>query len=333
MGLLKLKRFIDIPIYFKILWIMLFSTVIIISVIVLTQVLVLNKSFSVLEDQFSRKNLERAENTLTREIEYLSQLNQDWSIWDDTYNFAINGNQEYIESNLQDDTYYSIGINLFYIFDVDQNILWSKYIDLENEESIISDEFTNEILFDNSLMLTKSELNQFTMENLTRRGYWIGKEGIFLISTGPIYRSDHSGPPTGVLLMGKEITANFLENIRHITQNDFILETINSDVINEQIGETINNDYVTASKILKDIKGDQSILLKTYTERSITRFGSRSLSTFRFIIIFLFLIVTLILIVIFQKAVSQPIYDLIKFLGETQTEKKNSNNPPFREER
>ncbi len=64
------------------------------------------------------------------ELLYLDQLLTDWCQWDDTYEFTYDKNSDYIESNLQDDTFYSASLNLLYIFNNDQELIWGEVFDL-----------------------------------------------------------------------------------------------------------------------------------------------------------------------------------------------------------
>jgi len=49
-------------------------------------------------------NMDRALNALDSELDHLSSITSDWAYWDDTYTFAQDHNQAYIDSNLTSDT-------------------------------------------------------------------------------------------------------------------------------------------------------------------------------------------------------------------------------------
>src|SRR4051812_18722373 len=49
-------------------------------------------------------NMDRALIALDRELDNLSSIDNDWAYWDDTYQFIQDRNQDYIDSNLTDDT-------------------------------------------------------------------------------------------------------------------------------------------------------------------------------------------------------------------------------------
>ncbi len=57
------------------------------------------KSFEEIEKQNMEKNTKRLQRALNNEIEDLEGINIEYSQWDDTYEFIVNKNMEYVESN------------------------------------------------------------------------------------------------------------------------------------------------------------------------------------------------------------------------------------------
>ncbi|MBP6086854.1 MAG: hypothetical protein KA449_01430, partial [Pelolinea sp.] len=54
---------------------------------------------------------------LDSELQNLSTLADDWAVWDDSYRFLLDGNQQYIRSNLVDSTFRDF--NLAYVLYID----------------------------------------------------------------------------------------------------------------------------------------------------------------------------------------------------------------------
>jgi sensor domain CHASE-containing protein len=75
------------------------------------------ESFTSLEEQDTLQNIERVRNALLAELKSFDNFIFDWAAWDDTYEFVQNGNQEYIESNLVDETFIGSEINLIMYID------------------------------------------------------------------------------------------------------------------------------------------------------------------------------------------------------------------------
>ena len=97
---------------------------------------VLMKGFLEIEKEITEKNVKRVINSLYNDISVIDSTNYDWSAWDDTYEFIQNKNEEYIESNLINDTFVTIGINMMLYFNSSGQLVFGKAVDLENETEI-----------------------------------------------------------------------------------------------------------------------------------------------------------------------------------------------------
>jgi sensor domain CHASE-containing protein len=56
-------------------------------------------SFAKLEENDTRRNVERTLSALSGELTFLGAMTQDWAVWDDTYTFIEDANQEYVSAN------------------------------------------------------------------------------------------------------------------------------------------------------------------------------------------------------------------------------------------
>jgi sensor domain CHASE-containing protein len=70
------------------------------------------RSYEDLERNDTRRNLERASNALDGQLDYLTTTVADWAHWDDSYIFVEDGNTEYREANLTDDTFVNLNLSL-----------------------------------------------------------------------------------------------------------------------------------------------------------------------------------------------------------------------------
>ena len=65
-----------------------------------------------IEEREATKSVEQGQGALSHLISDLEVDNADWASWDDTYDFIEDGNDEYIQSNLIDETFVTLKINL-----------------------------------------------------------------------------------------------------------------------------------------------------------------------------------------------------------------------------
>ena len=60
----------------------------------------------------------------------------DWSLWDDTYDFVADLNEEYVESNLVESTFSTSKIQVILFFDTSGEMAWGRAYDPEEEEYV-----------------------------------------------------------------------------------------------------------------------------------------------------------------------------------------------------
>ena len=93
-------------------------------------------SFVTLENQQASRNVQRAVNALSIETSDLNVATQDWSNWDDTYKFAANGDQDYIDKNFMDNIFENGKINLIIVLNKNKQIVHGKAYDLNKHQEI-----------------------------------------------------------------------------------------------------------------------------------------------------------------------------------------------------
>ncbi len=139
------------------------------------------------KEQFFKKILEKS-------LEDVVYLCRDWALRDDTYEFVSSKNQEYIKSNLNEETFRNARINLMVIFDRGGEIVFAKFYDSEWYEREIPGIF-------------------LSGEILGKSGYLLFNESFILVSSEPILRSDGSGEPNGYFLLGRILTGEEIGEI------------------------------------------------------------------------------------------------------------------------
>ena len=74
--------------------------------------IILTRSFAQLEEQSTRRNVERAMDALSSDLSNLNANAVDWAAWDDTWTFMTNADERYIKSNLAESTFTDLDLNL-----------------------------------------------------------------------------------------------------------------------------------------------------------------------------------------------------------------------------
>jgi sensor domain CHASE-containing protein len=168
---------------------------------------VLLKSYQKLENQFASRNLSSLQTNLKTYIEHLDGQVNDWAPWDDTYQFVIDQNPDYIANNLNDDTLENLNIHAALFLDPEGKIIYAKGIDLQTgEETPVS-----EGLFDS----IQTNLDHYDFDDAEDGVSGIIRlpEGAMAIAARPIMTSQKAGPIRGTLIFGRYIDESFLASV------------------------------------------------------------------------------------------------------------------------
>ena len=165
------------------------------------------KGYLNLENQEIEANVRRFNYTLDYEIKGLGALTNDWAAWDDSYSFMENYSQEYINSNLVDDTLSELGLNFIIFLDNNGNLIFKKAYDLEKDVKIPLEIsiFTYIKKLINTSPLTK--------EGEYHQGIFSDKGSPVIFAARPILTSLDEGPVRGTLIFGKYLSGDLFDHL------------------------------------------------------------------------------------------------------------------------
>jgi PAS domain S-box-containing protein len=238
---------------------------------------ILLSSYSSLETEYTYKDLNQAVNNLNDETANLAAITTDWGPWDDTYTFVESRNAGYISSNLLPDTYNNLRVNLFVITDADGTIIYSGGYDLRNKTvTAVPDLFTRPLDPSNPLM------NMSDPHGVTS-GVLVLKEYPVLVASRPIVRSDYSGTPRGVVILGRALTDEEIHALALLTQPS--LRVVRADDPSLGTGlltglqsasgpvpelvVPVNQTVIRGSALIRDIYGKDALVLTIAEPRHI----------------------------------------------------------------
>ena len=84
-----------------------------------------------LEQELSQQNMQQVTQAVLGELDALDRLTGDWAGWDDTYQFVVDHNLEYIDSNLTEETFRKDQVSAIFIIDEAGQIVYSQAYDYE----------------------------------------------------------------------------------------------------------------------------------------------------------------------------------------------------------
>ena len=113
-------------------------------------------NFLELEQADTLENVERVQEAIFTEQTYLNNVVQDWACWNDTYSFIEDRNQQFIDSNIQNQTFTGLKINTIIFVNNTGSVVYAKSFDINTGEEEPVPEGLLKLIEDGTL-LTKSE--------------------------------------------------------------------------------------------------------------------------------------------------------------------------------
>jgi len=153
--------------------------------------------FVALENRLTAETTDRALRGLQDEVANLAAVTADWGVWDDTYQFVVDQNPAYIESNLSESALANNHLNAMVYLDTAGQVVYGY--------AAPSDLWNSTELPAGLLAFFKNNPNLviFSDPQKSLAGLVPLPEGPMLIALQPILASDNSGPIHGTLVMGR----------------------------------------------------------------------------------------------------------------------------------
>lgn len=305
----------------------------------LMQKLVLRKSFLELESQEARKDLERAKEAIDNEIRNLAGRCDSWAAWDDTYRFVEDGNSTYVESNLGAEAFHKNGVNLLFICDAQDRVVWGRVFDLQEERDDTLYHFPSvpgrQLLPANPLVAAR-DLGRAT------QGVLVTEHGPMLVAFRPIVDSRHRGERRGTLFLGRYLDDRLVEEL--IERIDVRFEVFLSDSVTFEPAEKDalaelkasggvvvrrqNDERLHLYTTLPDIAGAPILTLRADIPCQISGRGDRSIRYALISTVAAGLLMVLVLLNLLQRTVLRPIAALTQhavFIGRSEELSKKLN--------
>jgi sensor domain CHASE-containing protein/HPt (histidine-containing phosphotransfer) domain-containing protein len=236
--------------------------------------------FAAVEKKDTIRNVKRVIDAFHETVNNLTIKAADWAKWDDTYTFIENKNSSYIISNLNDETYTELKINLMIFLDTSGAVVFSRFYDPTSEKvQSVDSTLMNIIRVDT--FFTKLE-----SDGHVNSGFVMIPSGLMAIVSRPILTSEGNGPSHGVLIFGKCIDNKEVARIGAITHLDLSILSLNDtnhhelDIVQEKLSTSdiytkpLNDKRIAGYTFIKDIHDKPVIIARIEIDREIYRQGS-----------------------------------------------------------
>ena len=283
---------------------------------------VMQDKINILEDKYIIENVERTKKEILKEIEVLDTIVMDWAVWDNSYQFMIDKNPEYIKANLSEDTLNNLKINIMLFIDNKGNLVHGEGYDIQKKESVPIDEALLKYIKDHSL-LQNNDVKYRKSGIVTLNG-----KDLILLSICPILTSAGEGPINGYIVLGANFTEKKIADIGEELSSEIKLTFLKDFEYDQKIfdlkDDKIQIDAVSDQKIigrafLDDIDGKHLLLLSIEKNRDINNIGEAGIKATLWLLLGLFFLFAIIITVILDRGILLRFQELsndIRKIGE-----------------
>jgi PAS domain S-box-containing protein len=268
------------------------------------------QGFEDLERKTVENNVTQVTEALSVNLDALDAMCYNWAEWDDTYIFAQEYNQDYVDRNLQDDTFTSAKISLVSIFNTSQGMVYGKAYDIINEEEIIlPDDFIKTAITDG--LATSAVIGN------TVAGVMLLNGQPMLVVSQPILTSWGEGPIAGALIFGRFIDAeviSYLAETTHLSVSLLPIPTDDSDLETNRIMESLNesgptliqaqnSDTIAGYTYVNDLRGNPAFIFEVDIPRDIFHQGTKAIALLHLLLMFIGIVFCIAFILLIKKLI------------------------------
>lgn len=266
-----------------------------VGVLYYTSRTILLDGFTKLEEREAKQNVQRVRDAFSNYLDEFKNLNFQWGIWDETYNFIETKNRDYVTRNLGETNLLSIGANALLFINKSGELVYGTAFDLDEKKILpLSADISTYLQDNQSLVESYEEAIQ---------GIVMLERGPMAIASGPILTSDGGGPSRGTLVLGRNLDAAEIQHLAELTHLDITayrldrgeaiglppknaidpariaLQLSSSDREVPISVEALNSDIMAGYTVLNDIYGTPALLLQINIPRDISKQGETTLNT------------------------------------------------------
>ncbi|MEO6509152.1 MAG: CHASE4 domain-containing protein [Patescibacteria group bacterium] len=233
-------------------------------------------SFDQVENTLVQRNVMRASDALDNKVDEISIKVSDWAQWDDSYNFIQNNNKSFVSSNLTDEAFTALKINLIVFIDTKGSIKLGKFVNLKTGKEEPLPESIKTYL-KKSTLLTKHTSTDSVIQGVIDLP---GED--MLIASRPIITSKGEGPIRGTIIFGRYFDKAVQESLIKVTHMSLTFtDAKNYEAVTDTpTVSVLNNKTISGSKVYNTIQGMPAFVMTATFDRDIHTQGVTTVLSF-----------------------------------------------------
>lgn len=238
-------------------------------------------SFATLERQQALADLGRAQEAIAKELEHVGNFVNDWSGWDDTYQYLADANQTYFDSNLAHDVFRRDSFDFLTFVRLDGTEVWRGA--MVEDASIDLPELPSPWPLDHPLLQPRVAADEAA-------GLLLTGHGPLLVASRIVTDSGRTAPRRGWVMMGRLLDEARCRQLAEQTRLDLRLCRVDElrDARRQASLRTLaagaehdldlaDDDLALAASLLRQLDGEPGLFLEVAVPRRIVAEGRAAL--------------------------------------------------------
>ncbi|MBB3112434.1 diguanylate cyclase (GGDEF)-like protein [Paenibacillus phyllosphaerae] len=262
----------------------------------------------------TRKDIERVRNDLDEDMQLLTRTNSDWAVWDDTYLYLKGKMPQYVDVNLQEDTFENNQLSFMLYFNADNKLVYQQGYDLYSHQALkLAGDFQEAFV-----PIVGSSYGNLDKTLLIRTDL-----GLATISLKSVFTSDGDGPSAGALIMGRLITDGYFGIMAEELSLDlrFMEEGAYKQTMSTIIAEPVSETEIKGALLLTDYLNRYAYEVSFIAERHFYLNKKASIAQLGIFLCAAGLLFMLIMQVLLDRLILSRVYRVSQQLKTIQAEK------------
>lgn len=280
---------------------------------------VLLQSFKELEIHTTRHGLTRIGKELDASLEVLDTLTRDWAWWDDAGEFVAGPTSEFIATNLGDETFVGMKVDLVGFFAPEGREVSLHLYDAAQGKQVEVPASLRAVLQE------RQGLVRHVDPKGVRMGIVVFPQGPMLFASRPILTSNQEGPVRGSVIFGRFLDGGEIERIAQGV-DAFLKVTIlgqgkesaaQQEIVKKMqvVGETMaisaeGGKSITGAMLVDDLFGKPALLMEATLQRSVFARGQRAIFVLRWLFFGISGAICLVVMLLLDRLVVRPVVEL-----------------------
>ncbi|MGB5018726.1 MAG: CHASE4 domain-containing protein [Candidatus Moraniibacteriota bacterium] len=310
------------------------SMVLIVAFFLINQLLTrsIESDFLALEQREVKINTNRVEDALQTRVDDQAAKLGDWAQWDDTYTFITDRNNEYIQSNLQNEAFGLLHVDMIVLTDISGHIIFQKYVH-DGQEEAFPESFSRHLSED----IAAGEVD--TSSGTAHAEIIETSDGVIVTTIRPVTSSDGTAEANGFIVFGHFFDEHIVADISRVTHvtTEYVFYAaglLDSGFLEARARLTAENPFLIAYSgdgekvfgytLIRDEAGSPVVILRVRMNRDIYMTGRENIALFTRIIIMAGFVFIIILSALIHWLVLRKVLSLSRQVGEVRDAENSS---------